>query len=112
MITLSLEASLLVRAIVSCTDAAAVFSIFRNKSIQPKLASTLEVESASNDPMAIILTIAMLHYIQNTNFNLFTFIAHLMWQIVAGIGTVYLFGRLGPISLTGSALNRAAFTMF
>lgn len=52
IVGLSLEASLLVGAIVSSTDAAAVFSIFRNKSIQPKLATTLKAESASNDPMA------------------------------------------------------------
>ncbi|MGI9952754.1 potassium/proton antiporter [Moorellaceae bacterium AZ2] len=109
IVGLSLEASLLVGAIVSSTDAAAVFSIFRNKSIQPKLAATLEIESASNDPMAIILTISMLDYMQNTNFNLFTFIAHLIWQIVAGIGTGYLFGRLGPHLFNRARLESGGF---
>lgn len=109
IVGLSLEASLLVGAIVSSTDAAAVFSIFRNKSIQPKLATTLKAESASNDPMAIILTIALLDYMKNTNFNLFPFIAHLMWQIVAGIGVGYLFGKLGPYLFNRARLESGGY---
>jgi len=48
--------AMLIGAIVSSTDAAAVFSILRTRSIHKKVAATAEVESAANDPMAIILT--------------------------------------------------------
>lgn len=52
----STELSLLLAVIISSTDAAAIFSILRRQSLPPKLSSTVEIESAANDPMAILLT--------------------------------------------------------
>jgi cell volume regulation protein A len=54
--------ALLLASIVSSTDAAAVFAVFRSRGMRVKqrLASLLEVESGSNDPMAIFLTVACL----------------------------------------------------
>lgn len=62
---LDLILSLLMASIISSTDAASVFSIFRSGTIKLKgtLSSTLELESAANDPMAYVLTISFLELI-------------------------------------------------
>src|SRR5690625_1591003 len=56
---------ILLGGIVGSTDAAAVFAALRTSSVKlpDQLASTLEVESASNDPMAIFLTIGVIQII-------------------------------------------------
>ena len=61
-----LEAMLL-GAVVSSTDAAAVFATLRFTHIRRTLARTLEAESGGNDPMAIALTLGLIAWIERPN---------------------------------------------
>lgn len=79
---------LLLGAIISSTDAAAVFSVLRSKNVNLKknIKPLLEFESGSNDPMAIFLTIGLIELIINPQAGWFSFIKLLVFQF--GIGTI------------------------
>lgn len=81
--------SLLLGSIISSTDAAAVMTILRERPVKTHVSSTLEIESAANDPMAILLTLFMINLIQNAGSadiqDYFMFTARLLWQFGGGI---------------------------
>lgn len=87
---------LLLGAIVSSTDAAAVFSILRSKNLalKTKLRPTLELESGSNDPMAYFLTIACLSLVINQDQSLWVLIPLFFKQFILGAGLGFLFGKI------------------
>jgi potassium/hydrogen antiporter len=64
LLDLSWLESILLGAVVSSTDAAAVFATLRFTHIRRRLARTLEAESGGNDPMAIALTLALIAWIE------------------------------------------------
>lgn len=100
----SLLEGFLLGAVVSSTDAAAVFSILRTKraSLKGILRPLLELESASNDPMAVFLTIGAITLLMNPGLSPLIIIPLFIQQMAVGglIGygmgkaMVYLINRL------------------
>jgi cell volume regulation protein A len=80
--------SLLLGAVVSSTDAAAVLSVLRagGLHLQPRVGQVLEVESCINDPMAVILTVMMLDVFRDP--ASVTWTALLAVPIQLGVGAV------------------------
>jgi potassium/hydrogen antiporter len=82
----SLLEGLLLGAIISSTDAAAVFTILRSKSIGLKgsLRPLLELESGSNDPMAYFLTIVFTYLLSNKDATYLSLIPMFFKQMLLG----------------------------
>lgn len=91
----SLLEGLLLGAIVSSTDAAAVFSILRSKSLALKdnLKPTLELESGSNDPMAYFLTVSLTGLVTNGDTSIWGLVPMFFQQMVLGGLCGYLLGK-------------------
>jgi len=87
----------LLASIVSSTDAAAVFSVFRTSTVQPRqnIRHLLEFESGSNDPMAVLLTITVLDFMIQGDTEISNIAIRLITQLVVGVVTGGLIGFVG-----------------
>ncbi len=94
--TLTFPESLLLAAVMSSTDSASVFSILRSKNVYLKenLRPTLELESGSNDPMAYLLTIILIAYIQSGGMSIPQAALMLVLQLAIGAVGGFLLGKV------------------
>ena len=78
--------AVLVGAIISSTDAAAVFAQLRGARLQlrNRVASTIEVESGANDPMAVLLTFGVTAWLAGERPSAAGFLLDLVAQLVIG----------------------------
>lgn len=92
----SLPEGMLLGAIVSSTDAAAVFGILRSKNLAlpNRLKSLLEFESGSNDATAVFLTVGMIALISVPGFGATRFSLMFVQQMVVGTALGYGMGKL------------------
>ncbi len=89
---LSLSESMLIRAVVSSTDAAAVFSVLRagKLNLKPRLVRLIEIESCFNDPTAVMLTTLVIAIIEKHKESIWKLLLNIPIQLgigaAAGIG--------------------------
>ena len=98
LLRLELLYSLLIGAIISSTDAAAVMNIMRERPVKEHVSSTLEIESAANDPMAILLTTFMVNMVLQGGIpapaEFGVLVAQLLWQFGGGILVALVLSRV------------------
>lgn len=86
---------MLLGAIVSSTDAPAVFTILRSKRISLKepLRPLLEFESGSNDPMAIFLTVGFISLLTSEATSVISLIPRFFLDMGMGVAVGYVMAR-------------------
>lgn len=95
----SLLEGLLIGSVVGSTDAASVFSILRSRKLNLKggLASLLEVESGSNDPVAYMMTMIFLTLLSGEGQGMLGLM--LFKQIIFGLALGFLIAKLSALVL-------------
>ncbi len=96
ILKLTILESLLIGAIISSTDAAAVFSILRSRGVNLKgrLTSLLELESGSNDPVAVLLTITLIAFITGASTSIPAALGSLLLQLVIGLAFGWMMSKV------------------
>lgn len=123
---LTLLQGLLVGAIVGSTDAAAVFSMLGGKGVHlnERVSATLEIESGTNDPMAIFLTITLITLITQESAGFveaaWLFVKQFGLGLCLGLAAGWVFSKtlkklrlpagLYPLLVTGAGLGLFAMT--
>ena len=100
-IHLPLITSLLLASTMSSTDSASVFAILRSQKMNLKhnLRPMLELESGSNDPMAYMLTIVLIQFIQSSGMGVSQIALSFVIQFIVGAAAGYLLGKLAILML-------------
>ena len=95
VIEIPLTEGMLIGAIVSSTDAAAVFSILRTRNIGLKgvIRPLLEFESGSNDPMAYFLTISFIDLVQHPEMSVMHLLPRFLSGMIIGAACGFVFGK-------------------
>lgn len=100
-IQLPIITSLLLASTMSSTDSASVFAILRSQKMNLKhnLRPMLELESGSNDPMAYMLTIVLIQFIQSSGMGVGSILGSFVIQFIVGAAAGYLLGKLAILML-------------
>lgn len=88
--------ALLLGAVVSSTDAAAVFAALRTEPLPPRVTRLLQLESGLNDPAAVLLTIGMVE-VWRADPDAWDWVAYLGVQLAVGVVVGLAVGRLGRL---------------
>jgi cell volume regulation protein A len=103
VLPIDLRTAVLLGAVVSSTDAAAVFSVLRRLPLRRRLGATLEAESGFNDPLVIILVTLVVSDGWGQADPLLA-VGQVLYQLAAGAAIGLLVARIGEVVQRHSAL--------
>ncbi|MCV2490988.1 potassium/proton antiporter [Geodermatophilus sp. YIM 151500] len=106
ILDVDLRTAVLLGAVISSTDAAAVFSVLRRLPLRRRLGATLEAESGFNDPLVVILVTLVVSGDWEQADPLLA-LAQVLYQLAAGAAIGLLVARVGEVVLRHSALPSA-----
>src|SRR3954454_9679744 len=95
---------MLVGAAIAATDSAAIFAVLRRSTLEKRLARSLEGESGMNDPVALLLVIGFIEWIQEPGFGLANMAGLLALKLGIGIVVGVAIGRLSVAALDKARL--------
>jgi cell volume regulation protein A len=95
---------LIVGSAIAATDSAAIFAVLRRSTLEKRLARSLEGESGMNDPVALLLVIGFIEWIQEPGYGLADMASLLALKLAVGIAVGWLVGRLAVAALNATRL--------
>ena len=98
LVDLPLLPALLLGSIVASTDSAAIFSVLRGSSLKRRIARALEAESGLNDPIAILLVIGFIEWIESPGYGLADMALLLVEELAIGAVIGLALGRLSVLA--------------
>ncbi|MCW3041381.1 MAG: sodium/hydrogen exchanger [Solirubrobacterales bacterium] len=104
---LSILEGMLLGSIVSCTDGAAIFSLLRGSTLRRRLARSLEGEAGFNDPVAVLLVVGFVDWIQKPDYGLADMLLAMAEEMAIGAVVGLLVGRLAVLALARVRLSSA-----
>ena len=96
---LSTLEGMLVGAAIAATDSAAIFAVLRRSTLEKRLARSLEGESGMNDPVALLLVIGFIEWIQQPGYGIADMAGLLVLKLGLGAAIGLGFGRLAVLAL-------------
>jgi cell volume regulation protein A len=102
---LSTLEGLLLGSIIASTDGAAIFAVLRGSTLRRKLARTLEGEAGLNDPVAVLLVVGFVDWIQEPGFGAGDMVLLLGQELVIGAAAGLAVGWLAVEGLRRTRLE-------
>jgi potassium/hydrogen antiporter len=96
---ISVLEGMIVGAAIAATDSAAIFAVLRRSTLEKRLARSLEGESGMNDPVALLLVIGFIEWIQEPGYGLADMAGLLALKLAIGVAIGVALGKLAVAAL-------------
>ena len=104
---LSTLEGMLLGAIISSTDGAAIFALLRESTLRRRLARTLEGEAGFNDPVAVLLVIGFIEWIQQDDYGVLDMALLFVREMGIGAAVGLAVGSAAPCTRCATPGSRA-----